>query len=214
MGWLVVWYHPHGQENPSASIVIDNHPEENEKMTRSENSRTSSSLDPISLLPIPKVELIRNESEQVANQVAQLHVPHTPEATDCPICFSEVVRPEIDQPGSDIDQPGPEINQSGMETVRSEPDIEACAHCRRRFHSECIRAWLQKKNICPTCFELDPVPAHPPHPVVNIYNMVMQCKGMTQAKTIIRDHPKLSQAALLSLIVGVILLILTRNISK
>ncbi|EFP80479.2 uncharacterized protein PGTG_06435 [Puccinia graminis f. sp. tritici CRL 75-36-700-3] len=60
-----------GDENPSTSIAIDNHPAEIEKMTRSKNSRTSSLQDPISLSPIPNVELISNESEQIANQCAR-----------------------------------------------------------------------------------------------------------------------------------------------
>ncbi|EFP87596.2 uncharacterized protein PGTG_13967 [Puccinia graminis f. sp. tritici CRL 75-36-700-3] len=60
-----------GQENPSTSIAMDNHPAEIEKMTRSRNSRTSSLQDPISLSPIPNVELIPNESEQIANQCAR-----------------------------------------------------------------------------------------------------------------------------------------------
>ncbi|KAA1070245.1 hypothetical protein PGT21_005001 [Puccinia graminis f. sp. tritici] len=215
-----------GDENPSTSIAIDNHPAEIEKMTRSKNSRTSSLQDPISLSPIPNVELISNESEQIANQVAQIHVSHTPEATDCPICFLEIVRPEIDQSGSDINQPGPKINRFGLETIQSErendqSEIEACTHCHRRFHSECLQAWLKKKNTCPTCSEPDPIPVHSPqeivkspNPVVNIYNMVNQCKGITKAKIMIRDHPKVFEAALVSLIMGVILLIFTRHIPK
>ncbi|EGT43569.1 hypothetical protein CAEBREN_03941 [Caenorhabditis brenneri] len=44
-----------------------------------------------------------------------------------------------------------------MECVICITDMEShdgttkCGHCKRRYHDHCIRSWLKKKSICPTC---------------------------------------------------------------